>query len=182
MRSLSKEMERNVLDCAGVRPHRAKRPPPPTPPRPSSGASRPGTGVRGATGDARSTHGDAEALQEAGRELGMPSASIEEDPAAWYAFAQRCFVDGRGDLARRALRALEGDETLPPADADGSMKMRQVCVVACVCVVVCVCVCMYVCVCVCVCVCACVCVCVCVCSRVCVCARVRMCIWAPLPA
>eukprot|EP00802_Teleaulax_amphioxeia_P010352 Tamp_10379.p1 GENE.Tamp_10379~~Tamp_10379.p1 ORF type:complete len:361 (+),score=21.11 Tamp_10379:363-1445(+) len=93
--------------------------------RPSSGASRPGTGVRGATGDARSTHGDAEALQEAGRELGMPSASIEEDPAAWYAFAQRCFVDGRGDLARRALRALEGDETLPPADADGSMKMRQ---------------------------------------------------------
>ena len=58
---------------------------PPSPLRASSGSSRPGTGVRGATGESKSTHGDAEALQEAGRELGMPSTSIEEDPAAWYA-------------------------------------------------------------------------------------------------
>ena len=70
------------------------------------------------------THGDYdyEAMEVAGRELDMPKVSIEEDPAAWYAFAQRCFLDGRGDLARRALRALEGDEALPPAAPDGSAR------------------------------------------------------------
>jgi len=48
-------------------------------------------------------HGNNEALEVAGRELDvwdLPKVSIEEDPAAWYAFAQRCFLDGRGDLAR----------------------------------------------------------------------------------
>ena len=70
-------------------------------------------------------HGNNEALEVAGRELDvwdLPKVSIEEDPAAWYAFAQRCFLDGRGDLARRALRALEGDEALPPAAPDGSAR------------------------------------------------------------
>lgn len=53
--------------------------------------------------------------------------SFEDDPAAWYAFAQRCFLGGQGDLARRALRALEGDESLQPAAGEGGgMNMRQV--------------------------------------------------------
>jgi hypothetical protein len=66
-------------------------------------------------------------LEIVARELDMPTVSFEEDPAAWYRFAQNCFLNGQGDLARRALRALEGDETLLPAAGEaGGMSMRSV--------------------------------------------------------
>ena len=76
---------------------------------------------------AGSSSGDPGPLEALNRELEMPALSFEEDPAAWYGFAQRCLVDGHGDLARRALRALEGDDALAPAaPPDGGMNLREV--------------------------------------------------------
>ena len=97
--------------------------------RPTSSSSRRGGGAGAGTpgqltwGGSAGENGPLEAL---GRDLEMPSVSFEEDPAAWYSFAQRCLVDGHGDLARRALRALEGDDALQPAAPDGAMSQREV--------------------------------------------------------
>ena len=97
--------------------------------RPSSSSSRKnvvGAGMPGQLNWAGTGASDKGALEALGRELEMPVVSFEEDPVAWYNFAQRCLVDGYGDLARRALRALEGDDALSPAAPEGGMNMREV--------------------------------------------------------